>query len=161
MLVENNKNFAPQARPPRATGAHEAYIGPDGSIHCVNEACMYVPNVECTGVVHVVMLSLKSAGEGADSKFVPRRGVRSRALARRAGQTRELTSGFRARNPQHKVSHMRVHMPANARACLRHSRAHGQMCKAREVVPSHALMCRYMCVCLFNRNTAMRCADKH
>ena len=33
---------------------------------------MYVPNVECTGVVHVVMLSLKSAGEGADSKFVPR-----------------------------------------------------------------------------------------
>ena len=42
---------------------------------------MYVPNVECTSVVHVVMLSLKSAGEGADSKFVPRRGVRSRALA--------------------------------------------------------------------------------
>ena len=72
MLVENNKNFAPQARPPRATGAHEAYIGPDGSIHCVNEACMYVPSVECTSVVHVVMLSLKSAGEGADSKFVPR-----------------------------------------------------------------------------------------
>merc|ERR1712216_789987 len=63
------KISAPQARPPRAAGAHEAYIGPDGSIHCVNEACM---------------------------------GVRSRALARRAGQTRELTSGFRARNTQHK-----------------------------------------------------------
>ena len=32
---------------------------------------MYVPSVECTSVVHVVMLSLNSAGEGADSKFVP------------------------------------------------------------------------------------------
>ena len=99
------KNSAPQARPPRAAGAHEAYIGPDGSIHCVNESCMYVPSVECTSVVHVVMLSLKSAGEGADSKFVPRRGVRSRARARRAGQAREPTSNFRARNTQHKVSH--------------------------------------------------------
>ena len=65
---------------------------------------MYVPSVECTSVVHVVMLSLKSAGEGADSKFVPRRGVRNRARARRAGQARELTSGFRARNMQHKLS---------------------------------------------------------
>ena len=108
MLVEI-KISAPQARPPRAAGAHEACIGPDGSIHCVNEACMYVSSVECTSVVHVVMLSLKSAGEGADSKFVPRRGVRSRALARRAGQTRELTSGFRARNPQHKISHACAH----------------------------------------------------
>ena len=69
-----------------SAGAHEAYIGPDGSIHCVNEACMYVPRVVCTSVVHVVMLSLNSAGEGADSKFVPRRGVRSRAFARRDGR---------------------------------------------------------------------------
>ena len=30
-----------------------------------------------------------------------------------------------------------------------------------EVVPSHALMCCYMCVCLYNRNTVIRCADKH
>ena len=114
---------------------------------------MYVLSVECTSVVHVVMLSFTSAGEGADSKFVPRRGVRSRAPARRAGQTRELTSGFCARNflvhtherpfmlrvsnTQHERSLMRVHLPANAHACLRHSRAHGQMCEAREVVPSH------------------------
>ena len=100
-ILEENK----KARPPRAAGAHEAYTGPDGSIHCVNEARMYVPSVECTSVVHVVMLSLKSAGEGADSKFVPRRGVRSRTRARRAGQARELTSGFRARTTQHMVSH--------------------------------------------------------
>ena len=72
-----------------SAGAHEAYIGPDGSIHCVNEACMYVLSVECTSVVHVVMLSLNSAGEEADSKCVPSRGVRSRARARRAGQARE------------------------------------------------------------------------
>jgi hypothetical protein len=58
-------------------------------------------------------------------------------------------------------SRMRVHVPANERACLRHSRAHGQMCEAKKVVPSHALMCCYMCMCLYNRNTAMRYADKH
>ena len=48
-------------------------MSPDGSIHCLNEACMYVPIVECTSVVHFVVLSLNRAGEAADSKFVPRR----------------------------------------------------------------------------------------
>ena len=79
---------------------------------------MYVPSVECTSVVHVVMLSLNSAGEGADSKFVPRRGVRSRARARRAGQARELASAFCARNMQHKVSRASACQQMCARACV-------------------------------------------
>ena len=46
----------------------------------MNEARMYVPSVECTSVVHVVMLSLNSAGEGADSKFAAQ--LRSRSADR-------------------------------------------------------------------------------
>ena len=85
-LLMCNEECAAQARPLCAAGAHEVYIGPDGSIHIVNEACMYVLIVEYASVWHVVVLSLNSGGEGAEPNFVPRKGARSRARARRAGQ---------------------------------------------------------------------------
>ena len=45
---------------------------------------MYVPSVECTSVVHVVMLSLKSAGEGAGLKVcAPQGRAKSSACASR------------------------------------------------------------------------------
>ena len=58
--------------PPRAGGTHEAYIGPDGALLRVNDACIRVPTAECTRAVYLSVLPLNSATEGAEFKFVLR-----------------------------------------------------------------------------------------
>ena len=63
---------APKARPPRAAGAHEAHIGPDRALRRVNDACIRIPTAECTRAVHLSVLPLNSATEGAEFKFVLR-----------------------------------------------------------------------------------------
>ena len=66
-------NLASKAAwPPRAAGAHEAHIGPDRALRRVNDACIRVPTAECTRAVHLSVLPLKSATEGAEFKFVLR-----------------------------------------------------------------------------------------
>ena len=63
---------APKARPHRAAGAHEAHIGPDRALRRVNDAFIRVPTAECTRAVHLSVLPLNSATEGAEFKFVLR-----------------------------------------------------------------------------------------
>ena len=63
---------APKARPRRAAGAHEAHIGPDRALRRVNDAFIRVPTAEYTRAVHLSVLPLNSATEGAEFKFVLR-----------------------------------------------------------------------------------------
>ena len=63
---------APKARPHRAAGAHEAHIGPDRALRRVNDAFIRVPTAEYTRAVHLSVLPLNSATEGAEFKFVLR-----------------------------------------------------------------------------------------
>ena len=74
--TRNNKIIkiisAPKARPHRAAGAHEAHIGPDRALRRVNDAFIRVPTAEYTRAVHLSVLPLNSATEGAEFKFVLR-----------------------------------------------------------------------------------------
>ena len=54
--------------------------------------------------------------------------------------------------------HVRTKCRVHQRRARSHEHFRFELCQTREVVPSHALMCCYMCVCLCNRNTAIKCA---